>query len=638
MRRVLLACLIAALAAMPSAAGAAQGGGLRVNTINVKQYPDVSVTVTAPQELAGKTLPESAFSVVERGTDVAATVTPIANDTLRVVLVMDTSGSMEGNPMAAAKDAAAEFVRQLPQGTEFAVVAFSSTANLITPFSPDADAHVRGINGLQASGETALYDGLIEGAKQLQGGNTRSRRVVVLLSDGGDTVSAGTSRRARTALQRSGASVYAIRYQTSETNGAALDDLAVDGRVISADSAAGVARVYETIAAELVSQYRVGWTTVARGPTPATITVADGGVRESVTLTLGLPAPPPGVDEAADPEPQPAAPAPEDEPAAEAVPQGMLASRIAMFIGAALFFLGSALLLLLLVAPRRRRVTILHSSAAHAPAISRSLSEFADHAVQAAERGLERRNLTAKLNAALESAGINLRPAEFLVLVISAALTAFAFGVTSRGFAMGLALAGVVGIFARVFVTIKADRRRAKFGDQLNETLQLLSGSLRAGYGMMQAIDSVAQEAPEPTAHEFRRLVVESRLGRDMTAALEAMAARLKNDDFEWVVQAIMIHREVGGDLAEVLDTVAGTIRERNQIRRQIKALSAEGKLSGIILGIVPPAVGVLIAMINPGYMNPLFTTMPGRIALGFGILLMIAGGLWMKKLVRLVF
>ena len=634
MRRILLSLLLAVVAVAPSVANAAAAAELRVNEIDVDSYPKVSVTVTAPAELADRTLFESAFSVEERDTTVSPTVTPIKSDGLRVALVMDTSGSMEGRPMEAAKEAASDFIRRFPDGAQFSVVSFASSAQVVTPFSDNTAAHIQAIAGLDASGETALYDGLITASQQF-GKKMDGRRVIVLLSDGGDTVSKGNLSRARKQLQSSGSAVYGIRYQTSETNSAALDGLAVRGRIIGADGAQGLAQVYDTIADELVSQYRLEWSTTARGTTPATVSVTNGDTAASVTLSLPLPAPPPQADDSAAPTAKPV-PAPEPEP----VREGMLASRIAMFVGAALFFVGLSLLFLLVVAPRRRRVTIMAGGAgAHAHGgLSRSLTEMADHAVQAAERGLERRNLTAKLNAALESAGINLRPAEFLVIVISAIATAFALGMTSSGLPIALALAGFVALLARYFVVFRASRRRSKFGDQLNDTLQLLAGSLRAGYGMLQAIDSVAQEAPEPTAHEFRRLVVESRLGRDMTAALEAMATRLNNDDFQWVVQAILIHREVGGDLAEVLDTVAGTIRERNAIRRQIKALSAEGKLSGIILGIVPPAVGVLISMINPGYMNPLFTTLPGRLALGVGVLLMIVGALWMKKLVKLVF
>lgn len=635
MRRLVVAVVVAVLAGTAPATAATSADELRVNKIDVKSYPDVSVTVTAPQQLAGRTLPEDAFSVVERGEKVTPDVRQVNSDTLRVVLVMDTSGSMEGPPMDAAKDAAADFLRRFPAGASFSIVAFASEARVVTRFSTDTDVHAKAVQGLVPSGETALHDGLITAAQQF-GDKSDGRRVIVLLSDGGDTVSNGSLAQARKQLQKSGPAVYGIRYQTSETNGAALDGLAVNGRVIGADSAEGLAQVYDTIADELVSQYQLEWRSTSYGPTPAVVTVTEDGVEASLTVNLPLPAAPPQAqeNEAADTLPTPAPSA-----AVDAAPQGMLASRIAMFVGAALFFIGSALLLVLAVAPRRRRVAIMGGqSAPHAPGLSRSLTELADHAVHAAERGLERRNLTGKLNSSLESAGINLRPAEFLVLVISAALTAFAFGVASSGPLMGIGLAIAVAILAKLFVGFRADRRRAKFGDQLNDTLQLLAGSLRAGYGMLQAIDSVAQEAPEPTAHEFRRLVVESRLGRDMTAALQAMAARLNNDDFEWVVQAILIHREVGGDLAEVLDTVAGTIRERNQIRRQIKALSAEGKLSGIILGIVPPAVGLLISIINPGYMTPLFTTFPGRIALAFGLLLMVIGALWMKKLVKLVF
>ena len=632
--RLLLVGVVVALA--PAMAAHAAPADLRVNEVSVAKHPDVAVTVTAPEGLGTINLTDDAFTVVEAGTEITPTIQRLESKTLQVVLVMDTSGSMEGRPMTAAKSAAGDFMSLFPGSAEFSVVEFGSTARRVTRFSSNVQSHQAAIRRLEAAGETALYDGLIAAAKSFAG-NASRRRAIVLLSDGGDTVSRGSLAGAQRQLKRSGAAVYAIRYQTAETNGAALDTLAINGRVIGANSPRGLAQVYDTIANELVSQYRLSWTTSARGTTPVEVTIAQGAVSASVTLAMKYPAPPPGGDAVDEPAPAEPAPAAAPVPEGEKAEAGMAASRIAMFIGAGMFFLGTAALLMLMLRPRRRPVSIM-GVRTQQEGLQRSLSELADHAVQAAERGLERRNMSVRVNAALEAAGINLRPAEFLVIVISLALTTFAVGLIANGAATGLLLAGATGIMARLFVTMRSNRRRAKFGDQLNDTLQLLAGSLRAGYGMMQAIDSVAQEAPEPTAHEFRRLVVEARLGRDMTAALQAMAARLNNVDFEWVVQAILIHREVGGDLAEVLDTVAGTIRERNSIRRQIKALSAEGKLSGIILSIIPPAVGVLIAAINPGYMNPLFTTTPGRLALAVGLLLMIMGGLWMRKLVKLVF
>jgi tight adherence protein B len=190
----------------------------------------------------------------------------------------------------------------------------------------------------------------------------------------------------------------------------------------------------------------------------------------------------------------------------------------------------------------------------------------------------------------------------------------------------------------RFSVSILAERRRSKFGGQLSDTLQLLSGSLRAGYGMLQALDAVAREADSPTAEEFGRVVIETRLGRNVSESLHSLARRMGNEDFEWVVQAIDIHREVGGDLTEVLDTVAATIRDRDRLRRQIRALSAEGRLSAAILFGLPFAMFLVINFMNPEYMAEMTGSTIGRIMLGFGALLLLGGGFWLKKIVKLEF
>ena len=184
----------------------------------------------------------------------------------------------------------------------------------------------------------------------------------------------------------------------------------------------------------------------------------------------------------------------------------------------------------------------------------------------------------------------------------------------------------------------RAERRLAKFDSQLERTLPLMAGSLRAGYGIMQALDVVARESESPTAEEFRRLVMESRLGRDLGESLDAMAERVKSEDFNFVVQAIEIHREVGGDLAEVLDHVADTIRDRNRVRGQVRALSAEGRLSAGILFALPFVMCVVIQILNPVYFKELTSHTVGQVMLVFGLGLLIVGGLWMRRLVRLVF
>ena len=166
---------------------------------------------------------------------------------------------------------------------------------------------------------------------------------------------------------------------------------------------------------------------------------------------------------------------------------------------------------------------------------------------------------------------------------------------------------------AKLLLKFRAARRQAAFADQLDDSLQLMAGSLRAGHSLLRSVDSVASEADAPTSEEFARIVNETRVGRDLNDALDEVAERMGSDDFTWVAQAIAIHREVGGNLAEVLDAVGHTIRERNAIRRQVKALSAEGKLSAIVLMALPFGVIGFISMSNPGYLAK-FTAEPRRL------------------------
>jgi tight adherence protein B len=203
---------------------------------------------------------------------------------------------------------------------------------------------------------------------------------------------------------------------------------------------------------------------------------------------------------------------------------------------------------------------------------------------------------------------------------------------------MGLVLGVAVPLLVRVVLNFMAGRRRKRFSDQLSDTLQILSGTLRAGHGLAQGIDAVGREAESPTAEEFRRLTIETRLGRDFIEALSALADRIGSDDFQWIVQAIEIQRDVGGDLAEVLDTVAGTIRDRTRIRRQVSALSAEGRMSAWVLMILPFGLGGMMEVTNPDYVSPLFGSSTGYKLLAVAAVLLIVGGLWLRRIVRPVF
>jgi len=227
---------------------------------------------------------------------------------------------------------------------------------------------------------------------------------------------------------------------------------------------------------------------------------------------------------------------------------------------------------------------------------------------------------------------------KFVLAVGLWTLVAVAAGFLLAGTWLGLLMVVVVPFGARLLVKFKAGRRQAAFADQLDDSLQLMAGSLRAGHSLLRAVDAVSQDAPSPTAEEFARIVNETRVGRDLGDSLDEVAARMGSDDFTWIAQAIAIHREVGGNLAEVLDAVGQTIRERNAIRRQVKALSAEGKLSALVLGGLPFAIIAFLSLTNPAYVAKFTQSIIGYGMIAAAVVLMLMGGFWLKKTVAIKF
>jgi tight adherence protein B len=218
------------------------------------------------------------------------------------------------------------------------------------------------------------------------------------------------------------------------------------------------------------------------------------------------------------------------------------------------------------------------------------------------------------------------------------ALGAGALGTVLGGVGLGLLFALLSPLAVAGFVSMRRTRRRAAFTAQLDDALQLMASSLRAGHSVLRAVDAVSRDAGSPAAEEFSRVVNETRIGRDVNVALEEVAQRTASEDFAWVVQAIAIHREVGGNLAEVLDGVGTTIRERNELRRQARVLSAEGRISGIVLFVMPIAVSSLLALAAPEYMGQLLTSSVGLVLLTIAGALMTIGAFWLRSAVKVRF
>ncbi|SDP47444.1 tight adherence protein B [Klenkia soli] len=262
----------------------------------------------------------------------------------------------------------------------------------------------------------------------------------------------------------------------------------------------------------------------------------------------------------------------------------------------------------------------------------------ADETVAVAERLLRRLDPQSRLGAAIELAGLGIAAADLLVVVAVGSLTGLLLGGVLGGPALAALLLVGVPIGAWGFLSVRAGRRRKAFAEQLDDALQLMASSLRAGLSLLRAIDAVSKDTPAPMSEEFSRVVNEVRVGRDVTEALAEVAERTGSDDFRWLVQAIGVHREVGGNLAEVLDRVGETLRDRAQLFRQARALSAEGRTSGIVLLALPFGVVLLMSLSAPAYLTPLFSTGTGWLLLLVALGLMAVGAFWLRSIVKLRF
>lgn len=296
-----------------------------------------------------------------------------------------------------------------------------------------------------------------------------------------------------------------------------------------------------------------------------------------------------------------------------------------------------ALVVLLVAIPKRTTVPLSRLDPHAAPARSR-LAGAAEDTTALADRLLERMGRTGQFQNLLEQAGIQSRPAEVVVISGGMVLGAGALGLLLGGIGVGLLLVLVAPLVVAAVISVRRSRRQAAFMAQLDESLQLMASSLRAGHSVLRALDAVSRDSESPTAEEFSRVVNETRVGRDVKEALEEVAQRTGSEDFSWVVQAIAIHREVGGNLAEVLDGVGTTIRERNELRRQARVLSAEGRASGVVLFTLPLAVSGLLAVVAPDYMGALVRSSTGVVMLAAAGALMVVGTLWLRSIVKVRF
>ncbi len=503
---------------------------------------------------------------------------------LDVVVAIDNSQRLDGPRYSAARRSAIGFLSALPTDARTAVIAFGSFPQTVRDLSANVTGSKTVISGLGLDSDGSQLFEALSLAVETFDQTSDSYRQLVVVTDGLD----GTSQRTLSEAMR-GIDASKIHVNVIDINAAApdaqktavLNQLAgPNGTIVKADDAAGLRAI-------------------------AVRSRLDAIVKPPSVLRPGF-------------------------------VTRLFSNTLVLLVGMAFIFGALLTLLLQLTAAKPQKLNLTGYDVAPkvvktpVAGISRALTDLAD-------RKLEQSGKSRSLNVWLERAAINLRSAEFLILSAVIALVCGMLGWLRFG-SVGFPLFVLIGAFGcKFYVDRSANKRSKKFGDQLSDTLQLLSSSMRAGQGLVQALDSVAREGESPTKEEFHRVVVETRLGRDLVESLKSLAERLRCVDLEWVIPAVEINRDVGGDLAEVLEQVGNTIRDRADLRRQVKTLSAEGRLSAVVLIGMPIVLGLFIKLSNPDYISKLFSGQ-GLYLLGGGSLLMLIGSIWLFNLCKIEF
>jgi tight adherence protein B len=526
---------------------------------------------------------------------------------VEIMLAFDSSGSMR-HAIDAAKAAANEFVTAMPADVRIGLEAFGDDVTVLSPPTTDRALLTEQVNGIVADGDTALYDAVVSAAQQFT--PAAERRVLIILSDGRDDGSTAGLDEAIAAVQ--GEHVEAVSLTTVETD---VTSLLALGNVTSADDAAGVSAAFARVA-DLLTPVVEPSTVPATGPSPST-------VAPTTTTTPPTTATPTTAAASATPvHSRPPAP-----PAASS-PVEASDSSLSLWLGAGGVFAG-LLLIAMLLFPRRRV-----AKARLGLQKPRSVADLGKRSMSAVDEVLERHGKRADLAAALSVANISVQPGDFIARV---GITAVVLGLVALflgGPIIALLTAIAVCFAVRFYVRRRKAKRRTAFADQLPDVLQLVTTALRSGYGLTQALESVADEAEEPARSEFAHVLVESRLGRDLSDAMRAVAQRMESKDLEWVVSAIDINRETGGNLSEILNGVSTTVRERQRMARHVRTLTAEGRLSARILTVLPFLMALFQWRTSPENFA-LLTHGVGLAALITAGVFLIVGTMWVRKIVN---
>jgi len=616
-RRTLAAALTLALALPALAAGA------QLKDLDLTGLPTVRATYIA--DAASPLQPV----VKENGRVVAGLKATNLGRSKSVLLVIDRSRSMDGQPLADAVAAARTFIAAKPPEDRIAVATVATEPVLLTNFSTatiDADTALRSIQVDSVEG-TKLYDSVVLAANTLAAEPLPSR-VVIVVTDGNETRSEASLNEAIIAAHDAGSAVYVVAIESSKFNPQPLRELAGEtgGTYYGAASSEALAGVYSSIAEELQRTWQFEYLTRSRAG-------------DDLVLEVGLPGGTLVKERTRIPGESLAVPQPGSNPL---LPEVFYDSEwggllLAGVVGV-LVLLASALAF---AAPKgtwlRGRLEPHVGETRRAvkrPREGRRFTLFAG-VFHATERLFGNLRPFRRIQTTLQRGDLPLRAGEFVYIMGGSGLLAGLLASVLRPplfVVVGAACLG--GLIPYFFVAFKARKRLRAFEDQLPDILITMAASLKAGHSFRQGIQTVVDEGLDPAAKEFKRVLTETRLGRPMDDALNEMAERVGSANFEFVMSAVTIQRQVGGSLAGLFDMVADTVRQRQQFQRKIKGLTAMGRMSAYTLIGLPFVVGAAITLINREYMEPLFSTSTGHKLIILMAVMMAIGSLILKKIV----
>jgi tight adherence protein B len=622
-RRIQVASLAALLAAVLTAAPSSAAGKPRLTEAAGARFPDRAFVLTLPSE---QLLSASQVTVLENGKPVTRlSVVPAAaarRNQFGVVLILDASESMSGEPIAGALQAAQLFVGHRAPSQPVAILAFNSKTQVVLPFTTDSGKILQALaRPPELAYGTHIYDAVDESISLLRDAKIAAGSIV-LLSDGADTGSHATRATVADAAQQAHVRVFTVGLRSEYFDQATLRDLAsaASGEYSEATSVTDLGRVYDRLGTQLAHEYLLQYKSLVGPGAAVHVAVKLNGV--SGALRSGYRTP--------------ALPVPPVVRYDQSFTDSFWGSSFTMIVFSVFIVALLAATMMVLLMPRRRTVQrrlaefVSIAQSADGKKIGGGLPE---RVIVNTEKSLEGSRWWKQFVEDVELADIRMKPAHIAVwTLVATVLVMWLFAVVFTVAAVVLGL--LVPLIVWGAVRRKVEWKRSQFAEQLPDNLAVLASALRAGHSFVGALSVVVEDAPEPTRTEFRRVVADEQLGLPLEDALDVVVKRMKNDDLGQVALVAVLQRETGGSTAEVLDRVVETVRERQELRRLVRTLTAAGRFSRWVVTFLPVALVVLISLLAPGYLTPLFTHTTGRILIVFAAVLVIGGSLVIKKIV----